>query len=180
MSATSPDRSDSRPAAEAPAVERVPRNGLIVLVAAAIVSFLGYSMLATGSAGLCVGGLASDGGYVDGSGNPTAQVPQCINVTMGPALWVSVLLAVITVAALIFWGRSASSPQVSARYLRRVMGAASTALLVIAFGASALAVGWLASGPVQDWDGTTVAISGPPLGVAQHTVEVSEMEIAGG
>lgn len=58
-----------------------------------------YSMVGTASKGGCQGGV-TDGGFVDGHGQPTDVAPTCVNLTLHPSPIVYTAIAVTVIVAL--------------------------------------------------------------------------------
>ncbi|MFF2493500.1 hypothetical protein [Agromyces sp. NPDC058064] len=58
-----------------------------------------YSMVGTASKGGCQGGV-TDGGFVDGHGQPTEVAPTCVDLTLHPSPIVYTSIAVTVIVAL--------------------------------------------------------------------------------
>ena len=108
------------------------RNALVVI---AVVTAVAYSAFGVASWGYCPGGFTSDGGYLDGRGEPTTTAPQCVSVVLQPSQWVYLLIALVAIAGIWF----------ASRNLERAVGRLGiAALIVVAIGVLATAGGWLA------------------------------------
>lgn len=85
----------------APPRKRNETAPLGLFIAVSVVTCVVYSIFSTGSMGGCLGGVTGDGGYIDGSGNPTTMPPTCINLTLQPQSYVYAIIAVLAILALV-------------------------------------------------------------------------------
>ena len=107
-----------------------------------------YSSL-VGSKGGCPGGFSSDGGYVDGSGNPTEVAPQCVSLTLQPSPAVYLAIVLTVVVALTLAARAPDTRAAMRRLDRGVIAVVGIALLSMA-----IAIVWFALTPMPTVPGT--------------------------
>ncbi|WP_223624025.1 hypothetical protein [Microbacterium sp. EST19A] len=111
-----------------------------------VVAVLGYAALTRGSAGYCAGGVDSDGGFIDASGQAVDEAPRCVQLTLGPSPVFFVGIALIILIAI---GRvmKASDESTALRTLDRA------ALIVVALVIVAIVVSWvwLRLVPIEDF-----------------------------
>ena len=78
--------------------------------------------------GACPGSRASDGGYLDGSGQPVEVPPPCVSVTLQPSIFVTIAIVVVVLAAI---SRVLQRAHTEADALRMI-GHARTIVIVVA------------------------------------------------
>ncbi|GAA2224670.1 cell division protein FtsK [Herbiconiux moechotypicola] len=132
-------------------ISRIRRLVIVTVLVGAL-----YGMLAVASAGRCVGGAAEQ---------PADENSGCIDLVLKPSPLVFVALAAIVVLALT---RVLKSAQTEAQAIR-TLDRASTAVIVVAVGSFAIALGWFALIPIGDWTpGAPYAFLYPfPFGVVE-------------
>lgn len=119
------------------------------LVTTGIVMLLGYSWIARGSIAGGVGGVAGDGTWIDGRGQPTTEAPLTYAIELGP----SPLVALVVIALLgVAWATS----EVRGR-LAWLAPACEVAAIVVPVLAIAATIVWIRGFGVE-WDaGTPIA-----------------------
>jgi hypothetical protein len=70
------------------------------VVIVALIAALVYPTLMVASRGYCPGGTDGSGGFIDSSGRPVDEAPQCVQLTLGPSPLIYVGIAVIVLLAL--------------------------------------------------------------------------------
>lgn len=154
----------------ATATRAAPDPAARTVVAATSIAALCYFLFTgRGSAGGCAGGYTSDGGFTDSRGNPTATVPQCVQIEYGPLPVVMLLLLAIMAAAL-FWIRHRRARD---RPTGPVAKTAVPVLAVLLALPVAAQVAYQPIGAIQEWRETGVLPQPPAL--AGATVTYSEM-----
>lgn len=119
------------------------------LVTTGIVMLLGYSWIARGSIGGGVGGVAGDGTWIDGQGQPTTEAPLTYAIELGP----SPLVALVVIALL---GVACATSEVRGR-LAWLAPACEVAAIFVPVLAIAATIVWV-RGFGMEWDaGTPIA-----------------------
>ncbi|WP_322410003.1 hypothetical protein [Microbacterium invictum] len=140
---------DASPAIATPAIAgrelviQIRRLLVVTLVACVI-----YPGLTRASSASCAGGFGADGGFIDGSGQPTDIVPQCLSVELMPSPLVFAAIAAIVLLTLGRVIRVATDLESATRMLRR----AALAIMIVTGVSVVIAQVWFALLPVTDWD----------------------------
>ena len=166
---------DSSVAGPQPEAEREVPQGLAAapllgrartLVLWAMIAAVLYSTLVSSKGG-CPGGFSTDGGFVDGSGNPTTVQPQCVQLVLQPSPMVYLVIALTVIIAL---ARAARAVEVAAAM--RTMKRAAFAAVGIAVVSMVIAVVWFLGIPMPATDGTVIF----PFPFGGGTMTVTPME----
>ncbi|WP_124291650.1 hypothetical protein [Microbacterium sp. ABRD28] len=118
---------------------------LLVVTLVACVIYPGFTRASSAS---CLGGFGAEGGFIDGNGQPTDIVPQCLSLQMGPGPFVFAAIAAIVLVTLGRVIRVADDLESATRMLRR----AALAIMIVAGLSVVIAQVWFALLPVRDWD----------------------------
>lgn len=109
-----------------------------------------YSLLGGASRSWCPGGSTGDGGFIDANGRPTDVAPQCVTVTLEPAVFAYAVIAIIVFMTLTRVLRYAPDQADAIARLDRAVVAIVAFVLVWTVVTQAS----FASIPLDDWDGT--------------------------
>lgn len=141
-----------------------------LIITAALAAF-GYGAFLTAGKGYCAGGFNSDGDVLDGDGNVTDSVPQCISLTLGPSGIIYVAIAVITILAIRAVHRRASTVADAMRYLDR----AAAGIVILAVASLIISYVWFSLIPIMDWHGGGTFFFPFPFGAVD--VDISPMPL---
>ncbi|GAA1823716.1 hypothetical protein [Agromyces salentinus] len=142
-------------------LDRAPGTELATLPGAAVirrirrlliwagVTALVYGTVVTASKGGCPGGVTSDGGYLDGNGEPTSVVPQCVTMTLKPTGLVFVFIGLMVIWSITRVLRT--SEQAAAI---RILDRAAVVIVAVTVAWAVISMVSFLSVPLQQWDGT--------------------------
>ncbi|WP_303709666.1 MULTISPECIES: hypothetical protein [Microbacterium] len=139
-----------------------------VLLWSLIAAFL-YPVFMTASKGICPGGVDGNGGFIDSTGQPVDEAPQCIQLTLAPSPLVYIAIAVIVLLSL---GRvmKATGERAALRTLEWTLRGVGL-LVVVAIVVSHV---WFALIPIEQFTGDSWSVFSPfPFGTID--VEVTPM-----
>ncbi|MFP3465548.1 hypothetical protein [Leifsonia sp. SIMBA_070] len=125
-----------------------------------------YSAL-VGSKGSCPGGFTTDGGYLDGNGDPTTVQPQCVTLALqpSPVIYLAIALTVIVVLS-----RAARAADVEAAL--RTMNRGAIVVVALAVVSMLVASLWFQTSPMPTVGGTVLF----PFPFGSGTLTVTPME----
>ena len=109
-----------------------------------------YSLLGTASKSSCPGGFTGDGGYLDATGQPTDDAPQCVVLTLEPAGFAYAVIAIVVFVTITRVLRHSPDEADAIRRLdRAVVGIVAFVILW-----TAVTQASFASISLDAWDGT--------------------------
>lgn len=117
------------------------------LLIVTLVSGLGYSMVMLASKGYCAGGVTAGGGFVDATGEAISSAPMCIDLRLGPSVFVFLALGILVLATLGRVLRRAATERDALRMLDR----AARAVVIIVVASAVIAHVWFALIPITDF-----------------------------
>jgi len=156
------DELDARSGRVAGPVLKRARALVLWAVGAAIL----YSTLVA-SKGSCPGGFDSDGGFVDGNGDPTTVQPQCVVLALHPSPLIYLAIALTVIIAL-----SRAARAVTIETALRTMNRGAIVAAAIAVVSMLVAILWFKASPMPTVDGTVLF----PFPFGSGTVTVTPME----
>lgn len=148
--------------AGAPVIRAIRSMIICALIASAV-----YGMVVHASRGFCRGGSTGDGGYLGADGKATDAVPQCIQLTLSPSVFVFIAFGGIVLWAL---GAVTKRARTEAHALR-ILGRAMLAISITMFASVIIAFVWFFLMPVDQWDGTHAGFLFPfPFGAVDLSI----------
>ncbi|WP_431278346.1 hypothetical protein [Leifsonia poae] len=125
-----------------------------------------YSSLVA-SKGSCPGGFTSDGGYLDGNGDPTTVQPQCVQLALHPSPLIYLAIALTVVIALTRAARA-----VNIEMALRAMNRGTIVAVGIVVVSMLIAIVWFQTSPMPTVGGTVLF----PFPFGSGSMTVTPME----
>jgi hypothetical protein len=135
----------------------------------ALVAGLMFPLFTHGSKGRCPGGVSSDGGFVDATGQPTTEAPRCVTLELGPNPLVFVGIALIVLLALGRIMRAADEPAAL-----RTLDRAAILVVVLVLVAAVISQVWFRLVSLETFDSDSWSVFSPfPFAIID--VEITRM-----
>lgn len=141
------------------------------LLIVTLVSGLGYSMVMLASKGYCAGGVTAGGGFVDATGEEISSAPMCIDMRLGPSVFVFVALGILVLATLGRVVRRAVTEDEALRMLDR----AALAVVIVVVASAVIAHVWFAFIPITGFNSGGSNVFWYPFPFGSVSTEITPM-----
>lgn len=145
-------------------IGRIRRLLIVALVAGVL-----FPAFTRGSRGGCPGGVSSDGGFVDATGQAVDEAPRCVNLELGPNPLVFVGIALIVLLAI---GRVMRAADEAAAV--RILDRAAILVVVLVLVAAVVSQVWFRLVSLETFDSDSWSLVSPfPFAIID--VEITRM-----